>query len=224
MPRWCAWCTARATAAIRPGGGAGVVGEECQALVEAAALDQLHGEEVLPFVLADLVDGHDVEMVQAGRILRLAAKALDLGEGGQLARQDHLERHGPLEASLPGFVDDPHAAAGDFLHQFVIAEEAHRPQRRVRGRLNKGHSQRLGSGRRGRGSQRRGQPVEPVVVGEERPQAVGHVGVPGQPFVPVRHLSRLDRLQVRGDGVVEPRILFGRFVRRRTHGWSCPLS
>ena len=60
-------------------------------LGEAAALDQLHAEVMLALVLADLVDRHDVGMIEIGRGLRLGVEALHVGGGGQLAGKDHLE-------------------------------------------------------------------------------------------------------------------------------------
>jgi hypothetical protein len=46
-----------------------------QLAVEAAALDQLQREVGQPLVLADLVDLHDVRVLQAGHRLGLAAEA-----------------------------------------------------------------------------------------------------------------------------------------------------
>ena len=54
-----------------------------------------------------------------------AAKSQHLLFAGELARQDHLERHDPVQADLARLVDHAHAAAGDFLQQFVIAKAPH---------------------------------------------------------------------------------------------------
>ena len=90
--------------------------------IEIAALDELHGEVVLPFMLADFVDGHDVRMIQPRRRLRLALKAGDLLRRGELPGPDALQGDDAIEADLPGLVDDAHAAAADLLQQFVIAK------------------------------------------------------------------------------------------------------
>src|SRR5438445_13085695 len=44
------------------------------------------------------------------------------GSRPQLPGENHLERHWPIEAHLPGPIDHAHAAARDFLKKFVIAE------------------------------------------------------------------------------------------------------
>ena len=82
-------------------------------LGQAAALDEAHAEVVLALVLADLVDRHDVGVVEVGGRLGLDVEPLDVGLGGELAGQDHLQGDRPVEADLPGLVDDAHAAAGD---------------------------------------------------------------------------------------------------------------
>src|SRR5262249_54095617 len=101
-----------------------ITGVTGQGLVETAALDQLHGEVVLPLVGADFVDGDDVRMVQAGRRLRLAAETLHVVIRGELARANHLQGHRTIQAGLPGSVNDAHAAVGDLPPQLVVAEVA----------------------------------------------------------------------------------------------------
>jgi hypothetical protein len=81
-----------------------------------------HG--VLPVMLADLVDGDDVRMIEVGRRLGLSVEALDFRFAGELAGQDHLEGDDSIEADLPGAIDDAHAAAGDLLEQLIVAEVA----------------------------------------------------------------------------------------------------
>ena len=77
---------------------------------------------MLPLVFADFVNGHDVGMIEIGRRLGLALKALHVVGRGELTGEDHLQGHDAVEAHLPGLVDDAHAAAGDLLQQLVVAE------------------------------------------------------------------------------------------------------
>ena len=79
---------------------------------------------MLPFVLADLEDGHDARMVQVGGRLGLAVEALHFGLVGELAGENHLQCDGTIEARLAGLEDDAHAAAGDFADDLVVAEVA----------------------------------------------------------------------------------------------------
>ena len=79
---------------------------------------------MLALVLADLVDRHDARMVEVRGGLGLDVEPLDVGLGGELAGEDHLERDGAVEAHLPGLVDDAHAAAGDLADELVVAEVA----------------------------------------------------------------------------------------------------
>ena len=52
----------------------------------------------------------------------LGAKALEHRRSGKLAKQQHLDGDDAVEADLAGAVDDAHAAAGDLVEQFVVAE------------------------------------------------------------------------------------------------------
>jgi hypothetical protein len=80
---------------------------------ETAALDVGHREEVPAVVLPHLEDRHNPGVVEIGRRLRLSIEPLDVGLIGKLASQDHLQRHGAVEAHLSGVEDDAHAAARD---------------------------------------------------------------------------------------------------------------
>ena len=66
----------------QPGGGPRLGGVPLQALGEAAALDQPHAQVQQPVALADLVDRHDVRVLQPRDHLRLVAEALRVGRIG----------------------------------------------------------------------------------------------------------------------------------------------
>jgi hypothetical protein len=61
--------------------------------LESAALDVLQGHKQSPVVLADLVDAHDVGVIEPGHGLGLGAEALAGRRIGVEARHDHLEGH-----------------------------------------------------------------------------------------------------------------------------------
>ena len=94
---------------------------------QAAALDQLHREVRPAVVLADLVDRHDVRVVEAGRPPRPrpGSAARSLGRRRAAPARIIFRATSRFEADLPGPVDDAHAAAGDLLEQLVVAEVPH---------------------------------------------------------------------------------------------------
>ena len=112
----------------QPGGRAGIGGELGEPLVEAASRDQLHAEEMPPSVLANLVNRHDVRMVELCDSLGLVLKSHQLGFGGERARLDHLEGDRPVERDLVSLEDDAHPAspqlAQDLVARHALAREA----------------------------------------------------------------------------------------------------
>ena len=87
MPRWWAWCTASAAVATSRRGRLGVGGVIGEPLVQARPADQLHAEVALAVVLADLVDRHDVRVVEPGDRLGLVLEPPQLVVGGQGGRR-----------------------------------------------------------------------------------------------------------------------------------------
>ena len=79
---------------------------------------------MLALMLTHLEDRDDPRVVEVGGRLGLDVEAFDIGLGGELAGEDHLQRDGAVEANLPRPVDDAHAAPGDLLEQLVVAEVA----------------------------------------------------------------------------------------------------
>ena len=97
-------------------------GRAVESTVQAAAVDVLQLEEGQAVGLADVVDLHDVGVLQAGDGLGLGQEA-DGGLGaGMGAGQDHLQGAGAVQADLPGPVDDPHAAAAQLAQDLVAGD------------------------------------------------------------------------------------------------------
>ncbi len=71
---------------------------------------------------ADFMDGDDGRMAQAGGGAGFRVESDDVQLAGQDPSADHLDGDEAIEADLAGPVDDPHAAAVDFLEEFVVAE------------------------------------------------------------------------------------------------------
>ena len=91
-------------------------------LSQVLAFDIIHREEVLAGVDADLVDGHDVRMLQNRGGRGFGLKAPHGGLRGKLAPEHQLQRDEPGQAKLPGLVHHPHASAPELLEEFVVAE------------------------------------------------------------------------------------------------------
>ena len=79
---------------------------------EVLAVDELHGEEVLPVDLADVVDAADVGMRDLARDAHLGVEALEPRRDprARLAREE-LQRDRLAELQVVGAVDLAHAAA-----------------------------------------------------------------------------------------------------------------
>src|SRR5688572_31273736 len=91
---------------------------------EAPALHEAHRVEVPAVVLADLVDGNDVRMVEARRGPRLRVEAEDLLGRREAVPEDQLEGDVPTEPLVARAPDRSHAAAGHLLDPDVGADTA----------------------------------------------------------------------------------------------------
>ena len=75
-------------------------------------------------VLADVVDGADVGVVERGGGARLAAEARQRGGvAGHLFGQE-LERDLAAEPGVDGAVDDAHAAAAELVEDSIVGDRA----------------------------------------------------------------------------------------------------
>ena len=91
-------------------------------VAEVATLEELHGHEDEPLLLAEVVHGHDVGMGEHRRRLGLALEAL-LGLVVAARSGGHgLDRHVPLEHGIPGFVDRAHGSAADLALDLVLPD------------------------------------------------------------------------------------------------------
>ena len=89
------------------------------------AVDEVHHQVMLAFVHTDLMHGDDVRMLQSGRSGGFDPEAFDELRSRQRAEREQREGHDPVQAQLPGAIDDAHAAAGDFFEQLVPAKAPH---------------------------------------------------------------------------------------------------
>jgi hypothetical protein len=86
------------------------------------AVQILHSNEGLPTLLADVIDGADVRMVQSGSSLRFALEAAErLRVFGHVIRQE-LERDKTVQPRVFTLVDDTHPAAAQLFDDAVVRD------------------------------------------------------------------------------------------------------
>src|SRR5208282_218471 len=86
----------------------GTVADE---MLQGRAVEVLHDDEGLAVLLANVVDGADIRMVERGRSPGLAAEALErLAVSGYIFGEE-FQGDEAVEAGVLGLVDDAHAAA-----------------------------------------------------------------------------------------------------------------
>ncbi len=110
-----------------------------QQLLEGDSLDELHHDErhdrgtraIAQGILAGVVHGNDVRVVQRGRALRLTAEPGQEGRvAGQLGLED-LDGHPAAEPQVPALVHLSHAPTAEQLaHLVPVAEPSHVAHRR----------------------------------------------------------------------------------------------
>ena len=85
------------------------------------AFHPLHAVEQRPImVAAKVVDGDDIGMFQFARNNRFGKELDPLFLVFRVGGVQHLDRHRAINRSLPGRVDNPHAAFANDLQQLVI--------------------------------------------------------------------------------------------------------
>ena len=98
------------------------LGRALEVLGQAAAGHELEDEVRPARGLADVVNLDDVGMLQAGERRGLRAEAGQVLRAGLEPGQDHLQRHGAIEAELPGLVHDAHTAAAEQPQDLVAGD------------------------------------------------------------------------------------------------------
>ena len=89
---------------------------------EGFPLEQLHGDEVLPLVVVDLVDRADSRVIEGGGSAGLALEALERGRVLGHFRGQELERDVPAELRVLGLIDDAHAPAAELGGDPVVGD------------------------------------------------------------------------------------------------------
>ena len=86
------------------------------------AVDELHGDECVAILLADVVDGANAGMVEGGCGACFATEAVErLRLLRQLFRKE-FQRHRAFEAAILSFEHDAHAASAELLYDTVVRD------------------------------------------------------------------------------------------------------
>jgi hypothetical protein len=93
-------------------------------VLEGAALQVLHRDEVPAFILVDIIDGADVGMIQSGGCLSLASESLERARVRRHIFRQEFQGDKTAEFGVLGLVDDPHPPAAQLLDDPVVR---HRP-------------------------------------------------------------------------------------------------
>ena len=110
---------------------AGRLRNAAQLLRQAAAFDMLQrkvrngGIDIPRSPFPHLINGHYVRVLEAGHGFGLALKPEEVVTTRKLHRPDHFQGDHPAQRSLPGLIDDSHAAMTQF-GQYLIAGDGRR--------------------------------------------------------------------------------------------------
>ncbi len=89
-------------------------------VLEGYAIQILHGDESFPVLLADVVDGADIGMVQGRSCLCFALEAAEgLGIFGHVFRKK-FQRDKAAESCVFSLVDHAHSATAEHLNDSVV--------------------------------------------------------------------------------------------------------
>jgi hypothetical protein len=94
-------------------------GELGKPLIEAGSVDEFHAEEMPSTVLTNLVDWHDVRMVELRDGLGLILKSQQFTFRGENAGLDQLHGDCPVESHLVGFQDDAHPPSAQLAKDLI---------------------------------------------------------------------------------------------------------
>jgi hypothetical protein len=89
---------------------------------QCLALDQLHDEEGLAFVLFHAINSTNMRMIQGGDGAGFALEPLQALDILGILPGQELEGDAAVEPGVVGLVDDPHATASNYLHGAVVGD------------------------------------------------------------------------------------------------------
>ena len=91
-------------------------------LLQRLPLQQLHDDELPVVVLADVVNGADVRMIQGRGGAGLTLETIDRMRMLRQFRRQELQRHVPLQARVLSAIDDTHPPTSQLLDDAIVGD------------------------------------------------------------------------------------------------------
>ena len=90
------------------------------AVLQRLAVEKLHRDELLAVLLADVVNGADVRVIQRRSRLRFAAEAFQRSGIVEHFVGQEFQRHRAMESRVLGLVNDTHPTTTELLEDAVV--------------------------------------------------------------------------------------------------------
>src|SRR2546423_5510075 len=91
-----------------------------QELAEIDAIHKFHEQKVEAACLSEIINRHDVRMVERGQSLRLACESLRKLSVLDTFRREELESDEPVQGFLPRLIDHAHSATSEITDNLEL--------------------------------------------------------------------------------------------------------
>jgi len=91
-------------------------------MLQRYTFQKFHGDERMAVLLADVMNGANVGVIQRGRSLRFALKARQCVRIARNFRREKLERHETVQACVLGLVNHTHSATSELLQNAIMGD------------------------------------------------------------------------------------------------------
>jgi hypothetical protein len=91
-------------------------------VLQRCAVEKLHRNEMLTVLLAYVVNGADVRMIQCRSRLRFASEAFQGARIVEHFRRQEFQAHGAVEPCVLSFVDNTHTAATELFDDAIVRD------------------------------------------------------------------------------------------------------
>jgi hypothetical protein len=89
-------------------------------MLQGFAVEELHRNEMLAFLLADVVNGADVRVIQCGCSLRFSAEPFQRSGVVEHFGGQEFQAHRTMEPGVFGFIDNTHPTTTELFYDSVM--------------------------------------------------------------------------------------------------------